>query len=109
MKFTQKYKLTILGIREDVSKIKAIAALKEIAEFSSIRQSKYFVDHLPQSFAVTGCESFDEIIMSEDEVNKVEETLTPFFKLMRVCARESVLPYGMTLVAPWENITDLRA
>lgn len=105
MKFTQKYKLIILGIREGVSKVRAIVALKEVAEFYSINQTKYFVDRLPQPFSSTGCESFDEIIMTDDEVTHVESKLTPFFEIMRRPAGESVLGYGMTMVPPWENVT----
>lgn len=101
MKFTPKYQLTILSFRDGVSHVKAIAVLADVAELS-LKQSKYIADHLPQLLVENGCEAFQSVVMNESEVTDAESKLTPFFEIYRKRAGENVLPYGMTVVSPWD-------
>lgn len=101
MKFTPKYQLTILSIREDVSRTKAIAALADVTDLS-LKQAKYITDQLPQLLSQAECETFISVVMTESEVTDAQNKLAPFFELHRMPSGINVLPYGMTPISPWE-------
>ena len=103
MKFTPKFKVHLSGVKEGVSRVKALKALAEVMGVD-VHAAKYYLDAPPANppyrfLSTLGSERFISVVLSEEELNAVQAKLDAFFELSIVDAEENTLVTGN--FCPW--------